>query len=201
MLRRIRDRAMRLQLACGVLQAGADRVTRFGIVRPGRAAQGLEEQAESRRTVSCGEPVPGDQQVRGRVKQLLLLVCEHPQGENRVEFRVVPTIAFELPVLVVLDEMVIRVARERQRVEPQRVYRRHLQQPQPGARGLQVGDVELDEIVAEQKSGAVGEVVEVGQRLLESAALLREHDRSAAVGSFAGERVDAASLCGDLKIY
>ena len=32
----------------------------------------------------------------------------------RVKFRVVAAVALELPVLVVLDEMVIRVARERQ---------------------------------------------------------------------------------------
>ena len=159
MLCGISDRATRLQLACDALKAGADRVTRLGEVRPGRAAQGLEEHVESRRPVSCGEPVPGNHQVRGRLEQLLLLVCEHPQGENRVEFRVVPAIAFELPVLVVLDEMVIRVARERQRVEPQRVHRRHLQQPQPGARGLQMGEVELDEIVAEHEARAVGKIV------------------------------------------
>ena len=132
---------------------------------------------------------------------MLLLVPEHPQGELRVKFRVVAAIALELPVLVVLDEMVIRVARERQRVEPQSVHRRHLQQPHPRARGSQMGEVELDEVVAEQEARAIGEIVKVGQSLLEAAALLRENDGSPAVGSYAGERVDVPGLCGDLKIY
>ena len=144
--------------------------------------------------------MPGNHQVRGRLEQLLLLVPEHPQGENSVEFRVVPALAFELRVLVVLHEMVIRVERERQRVDPQRVHRRHLQQPQSGARGLQMGEVELDEVVAEHEARAVGEIVKVGQCLIQAAALLGEDDGSPVVGPSAGERVDAPGLPGDLKI-
>ena len=141
---RIRDQATCLDLACDAVETGADRTTRLGIVRPGRATQGLEEQVETRRTISCGEPVPGDHQVRGCLEQLLLLVAEHPQGEFGVEFRVVAALSCELPVLVVLDEMVIRVARERQGVEPQRVHHRHLQKPQVGVRGPKMREVELE---------------------------------------------------------
>ena len=132
---------------------------------------------------------------------MLLLVPEHPQGELRVKFRVVAAVALELPVLVVLDEMVIRVARERQRIEPQRVHRRHLQQPQSRARGLQMGDVELDEIVAEQEARAIREIVKICQGLIEAAALAGEYNGSAAVGSYAGERMNAPGLCGDLEVY
>ena len=199
-LRGVGDEMARLGVAGHALQAGADGVACLGEGRPGRAAQGLEDQIEARRIAGGSEPVPGSQEVRGRLEQLLLLVPEHPEGQIRVEFRIVATLACELPVLVVLDEAVIRVARERQGVEPQRVHHRHLQQPQPGVGGAQMGDVELDEVVAEQESRTVGEIVEVGQRSIEGAALLREYDRSVSVGAFTGECENAPGLRGDLEV-
>ena len=156
------DEVACLGVAGEVLQAGADGVARLGEGRPGRVAQGPEDQVEARRAVAGGEPVPGDHQVWGSLEELFLLVPEHPQGKLGVELRVVAAISLELPVLVVLDEVVVRVAGKCQRVEPQGVHRRHLQQPQPGARGPQMGEVELDEVVAEQEARPVGEIVEVG---------------------------------------
>ena len=67
--------------------------------------------------------MPGCQQDWWRVEQLFLLVRECLQGEPRVQFRIVQAPALELSVLIVLDQMVIRVAREGQRVEPERVHR------------------------------------------------------------------------------
>ncbi|MCY3850208.1 MAG: hypothetical protein OXF75_05330, partial [Acidimicrobiaceae bacterium] len=55
--------------------------------------------------------------------------------------------------------------------------------------------------VAENEARPVGELVEVGQRLIEGAASFGEYDGSAGVLSLAGERMDAPRLRGDLKIY
>ena len=133
---------------------------------------------------------------------MLLLVPEHAQCQFSVEFWVVAALSCELPVLVVLDETVIRVARERQGVEPQRVHRRHLQQPQAGAGGPQMGEVELDEVVAENEVRPVGEIVKVGQRLMEGAALLGEYDGSFTVsGRSPANAWMRLGVLGDLKIY
>ena len=107
------DEVACLGVAGDVHQAGADGVARLGEGRPGRAAQGLEDQVEARGVVAGGEPVPSDQQVRRGLEELLLLVTEDLQGQFCVEFRVVAAVSLELPVLVVLDEAVIRVAGER----------------------------------------------------------------------------------------
>ena len=63
-----------------------------------------------------------------------------------------------------------------------------------------MGEVELDEVVAEQEASAVGEIVEFGDRLIKVASLLGEDHGSPAVGPLAGERVDALRLRGNLKI-
>ncbi|MDE0654416.1 MAG: hypothetical protein OXI26_12280 [bacterium] len=55
--------------------------------------------------------------------------------------------------------------------------------------------------MAEHEARAVGEIVEVGQRLMEGAPSFGEYDGSAGVRSLAGERMDALRSRGDLKIY
>ena len=116
-----------VRTACGTVEPRLDRLTSLGVGRPRRSAQTFEEQVESGVGRPAGEPVPGCQQVWGRFEQFFLLVRECLQGEPRVQFRIVQAPALELSVLIVLDQMVIRVAREGERVEPQRVYGRQSQ--------------------------------------------------------------------------
>lgn len=68
------------------------------------------------------------------------------------------------PVLVVFDQMVIGVAREGQRVEPERIDDRQLQQSQAGAQGGQLRQVEMQDVVAEYEGGAIGEFIELVKR-------------------------------------
>jgi hypothetical protein len=54
--------------------------------------------------------VPGKQQIGGSLLHLLqasLLVAKHLQGQFGIEQRIILAVAQQLPVLVVLDEMVV----------------------------------------------------------------------------------------------
>ena len=93
--------------------------------------------------------MPGSQQFGRRTAQLLLLVVEDLQGKSGIQFGVVDPPTFELSVLVVLDQVVIGVARECQWIKPERVHRRQPQQSEAGTDSLQIGQVEIDQIVAE----------------------------------------------------
>jgi len=93
-----------------------------------------------------------------------VLVAEDLERQLRVEQRIVQASALQLPILVMLDQMVVGIAREGQRVEPQRVDHRQLQQPQVGLGGGQMWQVESDQIMAEQEADAFGERVELLQR-------------------------------------
>ena len=66
-------------------------------------------------------------QVRWHLAKGLLLVDKDLHGESGVQIRVVDAASFELSVLVVLDQVVIRVAREGQGIEHQRIHSRKLQ--------------------------------------------------------------------------
>ena len=113
------------------------------------------------------QPVPGGDQIRGLpgdASQSAPLVLEEIEREPGVEFRVVQTTALELSVLVVLDQVVIGVAGERERIEPQRIHRRHAQEPKIGLRRSQMPEIEVDQVVAEQKGRSVGERIQFGQR-------------------------------------
>ena len=154
----------------------------------------------------------------------MLLVIEHLQRQTGVQIRIVTLGAFERRVLVVLDEMVVRVGRERQRIQPQRVHHRHPQQPQPGSGSLQMGKVELDDVVSDHKVGAIGEAVERRERLIDRAPVLDRRNlislqagdasaclaittglqcpchASARVGTHTRQRVDVAVPAGDFKV-
>ena len=99
-----------------------DRRARLGAGGPRRiprcGEEGVEPRAAGRRR---GQPVPGRQQVGGLVAQLLqllLLIAEDLQREPGVQLRVVHPPALELPVLVMLDEVVIGIAGKGEGVEP-----------------------------------------------------------------------------------
>ena len=92
--------------------------------------------------------MPRYQQVRGHLAKGLLLVYKDLQGESGVQIRVVDPASFELPVLIVLDQMMIRIARKGQGIEHQRIHSRKLQESHAGIHGLQMGQIEGDQVVA-----------------------------------------------------
>ena len=94
------------------------------------------------------QPVPRGHQIWVGVAQCPALVGQNLQRQPGVQLRVIHPPAFKLPVLVVLDQVVVGIAREGQRVEPQGVDGRQLQEPKAGLCGPQVGQVESDEVVA-----------------------------------------------------
>ena len=63
-----------------------------------------------------------------------------------------------------LDEVVIGIARKGEGVEPQRIHRRQPQQPKIGLCCFQMGQIEINQVVAEQKVRAISEFVELCQR-------------------------------------
>ena len=93
------------------------------------------------------------------------MVDEELQGKRGVEFGVVPPDALELTVLVMLDQVVIGIAGEGEGIEHEGIDRGKLQEREAGFCGLQMGRIERDEIVADDKAGACGKVVEAGKCL------------------------------------
>ena len=67
--------------------------------------------------------MPSEQQIRGSFAQGLVLIAKDVQRESGIELGIVHPPVLELPVLVVLDQVVVGVAGEGQGIEPQRIDR------------------------------------------------------------------------------
>ena len=137
----------------------------LSVGRPRRGPQEREKLVEPRAVYCRGKPVPGREQFRPRFAEGLLLVVEHLQRKPGVQLGIVPAAPYQRPVLVVLDQMVIRIAGEGQRIEPQGIHRKQIQQPQAGIGRPQVGQVESDQVVLQRKVRAVGQLIQPGQGL------------------------------------
>ena len=61
-----------------------------------------------------GQQVPGGQEIGVRLRQSPTLVAEDLQGEAGVELRILDAPAFEPAVLLVLDQVVLGIARKGQ---------------------------------------------------------------------------------------
>lgn len=95
--------------------------------------------------------MPGEKQIRTGAFEGLQLVGEEIENQAAVQFRVVHPAAFQLTILVVLDEVVIGVAREGQRIEPERVYDRQTQHRQVWLGRFQDRTIMLDQVVPEEQ--------------------------------------------------
>ena len=120
------------------------------------------------------------------------------QGQPGVELRVVQLAALELPVLVMLDQAVVGVARKGQRIQAERVHHRQLQQLQVGTGCRQVRPVEGDEVVAKDECRRAGEFVEHCQSLGQVAAT--EHTGIAGVAEHAGKGMDRVVRDTDFEV-
>ena len=85
------------------------------------------------------QPVPCEQQIRRRPMQCLALIRQEFKREPCVQLRIVHPCALELPILIVLDQVVVGVARKSQRVQPKGVYGGSLEQAERRVCGPQVG--------------------------------------------------------------
>ena len=148
-LRRLGEDCLALLAAGGLRKPLADGLLGFGGGWPRRLAQGGEEGIKSGcRAFRGRQPVPSDQQLRRRFAQRLALVGQKLQRQAGVQFRVIHPPAPELPVLIMLDQAVVGIARKGQRTEPQSVDGRQPQEPKIGLGRLQVRQIEIDEVVA-----------------------------------------------------
>ena len=125
---------------------------------------------------------------------------EDLQSKASIQLRIVDPSPPERPVLVVLDQMVVGVAGERQRVEPEGVHGRKLEQPQVRVGGSQVGQVEVDQVVAQHETGAVSQIVQPGQRLGQAATAMDIGERHVRVRPQAGQGMDPLVDLPDLQI-
>ena len=147
--------------ASHALQLTADRRPCLGLSRPRRLPQVVEKSIEPRAIrTNADQPMPGTQQVGRRFAQRLPLFAKHLQGEACIQFRIVDPPSFELRILIVLDQVMVGVAGKGQRVQPQGIHPRQPQQAEIGVCGLQVGNVETDQVVAKQAVRAVREVIQ-----------------------------------------
>ena len=144
--------------------------------------------------------MPGRQQVRGCGAEGPLLVFKHLQRQPCIQLRVVDPPSLQLPVLVVLHQVVIRILRKGQRVEPERVHRRQLQQTQLRTSRLQVRQVEADQVVAQHEVCTVGKLIQLGQRRCQCGAATREGQNLVQVRPNSGEGVDAAIPFAHLQV-
>ncbi|HSF22436.1 MAG TPA: hypothetical protein VLA81_10365, partial [Burkholderiales bacterium] len=101
-------------------------------------------------------------------------------------------------ILVMLDEVVVRIPRERQRIEAQGVDTWKLKQTEFRIRRLEMRYIESDQIVAEQELRAVGKLIEAAKCLL-NVAVPMSHG-FAGTAADGGKLEDAPGLASDLEI-
>ena len=145
-----------------------DRTLRRGWIRPWRIRYRLEERFEALRLLDgCREPTEGAQQIGGipsKSPELGELVSKDGEDEPGVEFGGAGPPGLERPILVVLDQAVIRVAGKGERVEPEGVDGRLAQKAQAGTGFPQIGQIVLDYVVSENELRAGGVLVKRTQR-------------------------------------
>ena len=83
-------------------------------------------------------------------------------------------------------------------VEPQRIHRRQLQQPEIGLCCLQMGQIKIDQVVTEQEARAISEFVELCQ--LRCQVAIVEDQRLINIRAHRGEGMNAAILFADFKV-
>ena len=142
--------------------------------------------------------MPGREQIRLSPFQGSPLVAENLQRKSGIQFRIVDASSLEPAVLIVLDEVVIGMARKGEWAEAQRIHRRQPQQTQIRLRGRQVGQVEGDQVVPQNEGRPIGELVELQQRFRQSAAGM--HQALAGIRAHRAESADAAILPANLQI-
>ena len=187
---------------CDSGQQPADRLAPLRVGRPQRPSQAGEKGVEAGPgALLGGQPVPRCHQIRrfpDDPHQGTPLVVEQIQREPGIELRVVQPAAFELSVLVVLDQVVIGIARKGERIEPQRIHRRQAQEPKIGLRRLDMREIEGDQVVPEQKGRAVGQHIQLLQRRRQIPA--SKDQAASGIGPQCGKGADATVANADFEV-
>ena len=92
------------------------------------------------------------------------LISENFQCKPGVEFRITPFPSCESAILVVLDEVVVRITRESKGTEAQRIDDREFQQPQVWLFRLQVRQVKRNEVMTQNVGRILGKGIQSRQR-------------------------------------
>ena len=115
-------------------------------------------------------------------------------------FRVVAPFADQIAIVVMLDQAVVRVLREGEWTQHERVQGRAAEQPKIRCRRAQVRQVEVDQVVAEDDVRRCGEIVEFVQGIAQLAAPEPGANEGAAVGVGRGQGVDSLGSLADLQV-
>ena len=196
---RVRQDLAGLGLAGVTRQPASYRCAGLGVRGARRPSQAREEVVEpGALTSGRRQPVPGEQQIRESFAQGLVLIAKDVQREPGIELGVVHPPALELPVLVVLDQVVIGIARKGEGIEPQRIDGRQPQQPKIGLCRGEMRQVEEDQVVPQQEVGSTRELVQPRQCRCQVAAA--KDAPFAGIRAHRGERMDAAVLLADFEV-
>ena len=145
-----------------------DRASRLVGARTRTPADGAEDGVEARLVgASRRQPVERGQQIRvplAEPGERLDLVPQDLEREPRVELRIVDVARLKASVLMVFDEVVVRVLRKREGVEPQGVDRGFPDHLQPARGRGEMVQVEADDVVTEQEGALPGERVKPPER-------------------------------------
>ena len=198
----IRDGGVDGRAAGLIGQQAADGVLDLERGRTQRTAQAREQRGQARGfRGGGGEAMPGQHQIRVcllTLPQGRALIAKQIQRQPRVLFGVVHAVPLQRTVLVVLDQVVIGIARECQRVQAQRVYGRQVQQAQVRLCGGEMRKVVGDQVVTQDEGRAFGQGIELCQCGSQIAAVVSQ--RSAGVRADRGELMDAPVLDADFQI-
>lgn len=161
-----------------------------------------KDRVESSRAVHAGGEVVVGQKRVGRLRadfhKRLDLVFQHFENEASILFGIVHMPGLKAAVMVVLDEVVIGVSRESDRIEPQCIDRRGKPCRQPWACGKEVFDVVFDDVVANDVRQFCRGFFQLIQ-LLTNVSACTHDGRRAAIG-YCGEIEDFGGFRIDLKI-
>ena len=156
----------RLVRAAAVREAARDQGDRVLDARRGiDAADDPEQPVETVSSEGRGKQrVPGQQQVAVLPLQRVDDVGQQLERELSIEQRIVDLHARKRGLLVLLDQVVVRVLRERQGAQVERVDRGQVEQREVRRLRGEETEIVLDDVVSDEERRAVGEGVESGKR-------------------------------------
>ena len=101
--------------------------------------------------------------------QGLDLVPQNVEDKQGILLGIVQMTALQPPVLIVLDQVMVGILRERKRVEPQRVDDGLTEKLQISGCSCQVRQVERDDVVPNQELRVPGKLVQLPERVRQTA--------------------------------
>ena len=192
----------RLLRATAARELARDRRDRvLGAWRGIDAADGPEQPVE---TVafdgSSQQCVPGQQQVAVLLLQRIDDVGKQLQRELGVQQRIADLHPRKRRLLVLLDQVVVRVLGERQRAQVERVNGREAEQRQVRCMFGEKTEIVFDDVVSDEARSAIGEGVELGKRRTQSASVSAPSVSGRGIDVYRANRTDVlATLKVDRK--